>query len=99
MGDTHQRNAGRADGQTRQSTPDLAGLRRIRNPERRIGAVSERLAQIRTLELALTELRDATVRELRGLGWSHGKIATATGLTRARVAQISRANSAASRRL
>ena len=69
---------------------ELARLRRVKAPDRRVRLVCSWLSQVRAHELALAQLRDATVRELRQMGWSHAEVAEVTGLTRARVAQISR---------
>jgi DNA-directed RNA polymerase specialized sigma24 family protein len=59
---------------------------------------AETVAQIRRLNrqlerrqeaiAALSAEREELVRSLRAAGWSFGKIATETGMTRARVAQI-----------
>jgi DNA-directed RNA polymerase specialized sigma24 family protein len=48
-------------------------------------------AQIRALQDDIVKLsaeREALIRKLRKAGWSHGRIAEATGLSRGRIAQI-----------
>lgn len=50
--------------------------------------ITKAIAEHKRATDALTERRTELVTELRKAGWSFGKIADATGLSRSRVAQI-----------
>lgn len=66
----------------------LRRLRRLRNPGRRAAEATRLLTQLAQLEREVSALRDDAVRRLRESGESYGGIATRSGLTRSRVAQL-----------
>jgi hypothetical protein len=71
----------------RQAEAALAGER---DPLTRIRGVGAILTTLETERLNLARLRAAAVRQLRVEGWSLGRIAQESGLSKARVAQIVR---------
>jgi DNA invertase Pin-like site-specific DNA recombinase len=69
-------------------TAALSQLRRLRNPARRAAAATRLLEQLAELEREISAIRDDAVRRLREQGESYGGIASRSGLTRSRVAQL-----------
>ncbi len=65
-------------------------LRAIRDPWERVGVATALLTAVQEEARAVALLRDETITQLRLAGNSYGDIAKATGLTRARIAQIVR---------
>jgi hypothetical protein len=64
-----------------------------------VKAVNDFFAQLDYELEAVARVRLQAVADLRGEGWSYDRIAAATGLSKARVAQLSRAARAAGRRV
>lgn len=62
----------------------------LEDPVARISAVSAVLAAVEEVLAVLAQLRIVAVHQLRADGWSLDRIARATGLSKARVAQIAR---------
>jgi len=80
-----------ADHAVRRALRDTsADLERLPDPVTRIVAANLVMAAVDEELSTLAQIRIAAVHELRGLGWSLGRIAAATGLSKARVAQIAR---------
>ena len=65
-------------------------LRGTRDPWERVSLATELLTLVNEEQRAISLIRDETIGELRDAGSSYGDIAKATGLTRARIAQIVR---------
>jgi hypothetical protein len=79
-------------------TAEAIDLVAVQDPVARIRAVNDFYAQ---LEFELDQFAAArleAVSELRALGWSYDRISLATGLSKARVAQLSRAAKVGGRR-
>lgn len=67
-----------------------ASTSRLQDPLAQISAASVLMAALEEETVQLAQLRIAAVLELRRSGWSLGRIADATGLSKARIAQIAR---------
>lgn len=66
----------------------LLALRRMRDPRRRVAAATTLLEQLGEVEREVSALRDDAIRRLRAEGHSYGGIASVSGLTRSRIAQL-----------
>jgi hypothetical protein len=67
-----------------------AAVEREADPVERVRAVGVLFAEIDEAQAAIAQVRLTAVLELRAQGWSLDQIGRATGLSKARVAQIAR---------
>lgn len=74
--------------------PDLdasvRALLRLRSPARQAATATALLEHLAQLERQVSSIRDEALRRLRDEGASYGSLASLSGVTRARVAQLLR---------
>lgn len=71
-------------------TNELKELRKVRDPEERIRIVGDLFAALDDPVEQLTTLRLEAVGELRKQGWTYDRLASLSGLSKTRIAQLAR---------
>ncbi|GAB3868898.1 hypothetical protein GCM10028801_45490 [Nocardioides maradonensis] len=70
---------------------EIRVLKGLGDPVARIRTATVLLGQIEAFREEVAKVRLAAVAELRAAGWSYNRIARAAGLSKSRIAQLSRA--------